>query len=244
MKGHTLIFSILAIALLASGCAEWNAPEPKAPPTPKDTGIDVTAEPSHRLAVENQYLRALKVELPPDRATLKHRHDHDYVTVTFGAAEISNEVDGKEPVKIALEHGQVRFAEGSGPPHIVRNLALTTFRNVTIELLQEGTKPGVSSWEDDHGLFSFQGGTREILFAKGDARVSKIELRPGGMLPKHQLADHCFFVAVSDLDLREERSAHSLQLPSGGVKWDDGGSLLKLTNKAKEPAKIVLVEFK
>ena len=38
------------------------------------TEVEITAEPSHHLAVENEYIRAFKVEVAPHTATLMHRH--------------------------------------------------------------------------------------------------------------------------------------------------------------------------
>ncbi|HYW39296.1 MAG TPA: hypothetical protein VE957_14375, partial [Terriglobales bacterium] len=58
------------------------------------TEVEITAEPSHHLAIENEYIRAFKVEVAPHAATLMHRHRHDYVAVTLGDAHISNEVEG------------------------------------------------------------------------------------------------------------------------------------------------------
>ena len=41
--------------------------------------VEITAEPSHHLALENNYVRVFKVEVAPHAATLMHRHRHDYV---------------------------------------------------------------------------------------------------------------------------------------------------------------------
>jgi quercetin dioxygenase-like cupin family protein len=247
MKRRCLIL-VSAIVFPALGCARGQSAPAAAsappPPPPKEVEIDVAADPSHHLAVENQYLRALKVELAPNAATSKHRHTHDYVTVAFGSAELSNEVDGKEPVKIKLDDGQVRFTDGAGPAHLVRNVATTPFHNVTIELLQDETAVAKAQWEDGHPPPPLHGGSREVLFVKHGVRVSKLDLKPGGVLPKHELSDHCFVVAVTDVDLRDEKGGHSIDLHSGEVKWDDGGSSHKLTNKSKQAAKIVLLEFK
>jgi len=232
------------MAILLAGCAEWSTATPAAPPPPPDNSIDVRAEPAHHLEVENQYLRAYKVELEPDKATQKHHHEHDYVTVTFGSAEISNEVTGKAPAKVALADGDVRLNDGGGPSHLVRNVAPTTFRNATIEFVKDTGKGFVSEWEQDTGSFPLQGGTRDILFARGSARVSRIELKPGGVLPKSDIGEHCLFVAVSDLDLREESTANAIKLGWGSVKWQDTGAIRKLTNKGAKAAKILLVEFK
>src|SRR5215475_3150755 len=57
--------------------------------------VAITAEPHHRLALENQYVRVFKVEIAPAEKTLMHRHEHDYIFVTLGPAEVSNEVKDK-----------------------------------------------------------------------------------------------------------------------------------------------------
>jgi len=66
------------------------------------TEVEITAEPSHHLALENEYVRVFKVEVPAHAATLMHRHRHDYVYVTLGDAHLSNEVEGKPPVEVKL----------------------------------------------------------------------------------------------------------------------------------------------
>ena len=95
------------------------------------TEVEVTAEPSHHLALENEYVRVFKVEVAPHRSTLMHRHRHDYLYVTLGDAHISNEVEGKPPVDVKLADGDTRFAAGNFA-HVARNLSRQPFRNVTI----------------------------------------------------------------------------------------------------------------
>ncbi|HEY1263042.1 MAG TPA: hypothetical protein VGF06_05925, partial [Terriglobales bacterium] len=102
----------------------------------QSSAVEITAEPAHHLALQNGYVRVFKVEAPPHAATLMHRHRHDYVFVTLGASEVSNEVEGKPPVTLKLPDGETRFVPG-GFAHIARNLADTPFRNVTIELMQD-----------------------------------------------------------------------------------------------------------
>ena len=93
--------------------------------------VEITAEPHHHLALENQYVRVFKVDVPPHDATLMHRHRHDYVFVTLGASQVSNEVEGKPAAMLKLQDGEARFTPGNFA-HIARNLASTPFRNVTI----------------------------------------------------------------------------------------------------------------
>jgi quercetin dioxygenase-like cupin family protein len=207
------------------------------------------AEPSHSLIWENKYARALKVEVAPGAATLKHRHGHDFFTVTLGSAEISNEVDGKPPVTVRLEDGQVKFGEGRGPAHLVRNVANTPFRNVTVELLgdEAAKKAAPPKWDQESGtVTSTDGGSQEILFVKDGIRASKITLQPGATQPKRQCTGPEMIVAVTDIDLggaAKHKRAAPLRLKARDVKWFEGGLDQSLTNKGKKEAKIVLMQF-
>jgi quercetin dioxygenase-like cupin family protein len=100
--------------------------------------VEITSEPSHHLALENESVRVFKVEVAPHTSTLMHRHHHDYVFVTLSNAHVSNEVAGKPPVELTLSDGETRFVPGNFA-HVAQNLADRPFRNVTIELLQDET---------------------------------------------------------------------------------------------------------
>jgi hypothetical protein len=246
MSGR-LVLCVFALAPLVSTC---DKPSKSAgtQPTEAATEIEVAAEPSHRLAWENQYVRAFKLEVLPNAATLKHRHPHDYVTVTFGAAELSNEVDGKAPATVKLEDGQVRFSEGRGPAHLVRNLIGTPFRNVTIEFLQDDAahKAAPPRWDEESGVSTAPGGNREIVFVKDGVRVSKIGLQSGGTQPKREHTGPELIVAVTDVDLgkdAKDKGPAAVQLKAGDMKWMQGGLANMLTNVGQQEAKLVLLEF-
>jgi quercetin dioxygenase-like cupin family protein len=252
----------------------WSAPAPAAPdaslkspaaaaPTgagsvsmPAAKQIEASAEPSHHFAFENKYVRTLKVEVAPKAATLKHLHNHDYVTVTLGDAELSNEVDGKAPANVKLQDGQVRFSDGRGPAHLVRNMGSAVFRNVTIELLQDETarkiappradQKGSSPWEKDTGTLTSEGGSQEILFVKDGVRASKLSLQPGGVQPPRQHAGPELVVAVTDADLGNQGSKKHTKptsLKAGDVKWIDAGMAQAVKNSGRKEAKLVLLEF-
>ncbi len=209
--------------------------------------VEITAEPSHHLALQNQYVRVFQVEVPPNSATLMHRHRHDYVFVTLGPAEISNQVAGKPPVTLKLQDGEVRSVDGNFA-HIARNLAPTPFRNVTIELLQNEkahTTPP-PSWDDDRSLQVLHGGTQEILFVKDGVRVSETELQIAGSVPKHHHAHPHLVIAVTDLLLRNDvpgKPASNIEMKSGDVKWVEAGITHSITNVGNAEAKFVTLEF-
>jgi quercetin dioxygenase-like cupin family protein len=222
----------LLIALLAAYAA---APE-----------VEITAEPSHHLALDNEYLRVFKVEVAPHTATLMHRHRHDYVFVTLGDAHISNEVEGKAPVEVKFADGDTRFAPGNFA-HIARNLADTPFRNVTIEIMQdEKMRTDPSAWPEESGEQTFPGGHRKILFVKDSVRVSEVDLDAGATVPSHHHNGPHLVVAVSDLDLRsdvEGQGPMPTKLKAGDIKWLPGGYTHTVTNTGNHAARLVTLEF-
>jgi beta-alanine degradation protein BauB len=209
--------------------------------------VEITAEPHHHLALENEYVRVFQVEVAPHDVTLLHSHRHDYVFVTLGATEVSNDVKGKPPVTLKLQDGETRFVAGNFA-HIARNLASTPFRNVTIELLQDEAahKTPPPKWDEERGLHVFTGGTQDILFAQDGVRVSETDLQPGAMLPSHHHSGPHLLVAVTDLEVRSDVEGQGPMpghFKSGDVKWLPGGYTHTLTNVGKQEAKFVTLEF-
>lgn len=210
------------------------------------TEVEITSEPSHHLALENEYLRVFKVEVAPHALTLMHRHRHDYLYVILGDAHVSNEVEGKLPVDVKLADGDTRFAAGHFA-HVAGNLSDQPFRNVTIELLQdEKFRQMPSHWPEESGEKTFPGGHSKILFVKDGVRVSEVDLEPGAIMPSHHHDGPHLLVAVTDLDVQSDvEGAGPMpgKFNAGDVKWLPGGYTHTLTNVGKSPARFVTVEF-
>jgi hypothetical protein len=206
--------------------------------------VEITAEPSHHVALENSYIRTFNVAVAPHVATLMHWHRHDYVFVTLGDAHLSNEVEGKAAVEVKLFDGDTRFTPGNFA-HIARNLADTPFRNVTIELLQdEKMRSAPTHWDKDSGEETFNGGQRKFLFVKDGVRVSQIELSAKTAMPKDEHVRPRLLVAVSDFELGQNadgKEAAGKELKAGDVWWSDGPLAVK--NASAGPAKFVMLEF-
>ncbi|HYX25704.1 MAG TPA: cupin domain-containing protein [Thermoanaerobaculia bacterium] len=210
--------------------------------------VEITAEPSHHLALENDQVRVFQVEVAPHADTLLHHHGHDYLFVTLGDAHFINEVQGKAPVEVKLADGETRFAAGDFA-HVAKNLADRPFRNVTVELVQDGKlRQAPSPWPPEaEGNRELPGGRIKVLFVHDGARVSAVELQPGTTVPSHHHDGPHLVVAVSDLELRsdvEGRGPATTQLKAGDVRWVPGGFTHTLTNTGKGPARLVTVEFK
>ena len=228
-------FWLLAV-FLAVGLAAQTAPE-----------VEIGAEPHHHLALENGYVRVFKVEISPGQATLLHRQRHDYVYVNLGAAQISNQVEGKPPVTTKLQDGQTVFADG-GMAHVVRDLAATPFRDVTVEFMQDekARKSPPAKWDEERGLQILEGGTKDIMFVKDGVRVSEVDLPPGGMIPRHHHAGPHLVIAVTDLDLQSDvvgKGVSKVILNAGDITWAAGGFTHTLMNVSREPAKFITLEF-
>jgi quercetin dioxygenase-like cupin family protein len=212
------------------------------------SAVELTAEPAHHLLFENQYTRVFSAMVPPHQATLLHRHGHDYVFVSIGPSDVSNEVEGKAPVELKMQDGETRFASG-GFVHIARNLAETPFRVVAIEFLQDEAahKTPPPKWDEERGLHILQGGTQDIVFVQDGVRVSGIDLQPGGVIPKHHHATPHLVVAVTDLNLRADNADGSppaaIKLNAGDAHWVPPGATHIVTNIGKQEAKFVTLEF-
>ena len=208
--------------------------------------VEITSEPSHHLALENEEVRVFQVEAAPHAATLMHRHRHDYIFVVLGDAHISNEVEGKAPAEVKFADGDTRFAPGNFA-HIAKNLADQPFRNVTIELLQdERRRQALSRWPMEGGDKTFPGGHSKVLFVKDGVRASQVDLDPGATIPSHHHDGPHLLVAVSDLDLRsdvEGKGSMPGKFKSGDIKWVPGNYTHTLTNTGKQPARFVTLEF-
>jgi quercetin dioxygenase-like cupin family protein len=226
-----LLFLLLLIPFLAAETA---------------TEVEITAEPSHHLALDNEFVRVFKVEVAPHSATLMHRHRHDYVYVTLGDAHLSNEVEGKPPVEVKLADGDTRFSPGNFA-HIARNLSDQSFRNVTIELIQdEKLRQTPSHCPEESGEKTFPGGRSKILFVKDGVRVSEVNLEPGAVVPSHNHDGPHLLIAVSDLDLRSDVEGQGPvpgKFNAGDLKWLPGGFTHTLTNVGQSPARFVTLEF-
>jgi quercetin dioxygenase-like cupin family protein len=229
---RAILAALLLLPLLAAFAA---APE-----------VEITSEPSHHLAVENEHVRVFQVEVAPRAATLLHRHRHDYLFVTLGDSHVSNEVPDKPPVDLKLTDGETRFTPGNFA-HVARNLSDHPFRNITIELMEDDKmRTAPSPWPMEGGDKIFPGVRIKVLFVRDGARVSSVELEPGATVPTHHHEGPHLLVAVSDLDIRSDVEGMGPmpgQFKSGDVKWLPGGYTHTLTNMGKSTARFVTVEF-
>jgi quercetin dioxygenase-like cupin family protein len=122
----------LAFLFFWCGVLRAQAPEVHAAKLP--------GEPHHHLRIDNEFVRAYYVEVAPHDETQLHQHDHDYIYVSLGPADVINAILDKPDVHLLLKDGETRFTHG-GFAHVARNLSDAPFRNITIELLKASSEP-------------------------------------------------------------------------------------------------------
>jgi quercetin dioxygenase-like cupin family protein len=135
MKIHA---SLLMLCLAAS----LSLAQDTKPTTPQKFGptVEIPADATHQLKIENEYFRAYYFTVAPQQSTLMHHHGTDYVAVTLGHAVFDSTGPDGAVKHIVLEDGAVGYTP-AGLVHAVTDMAPTTFHNATIELLQNHGHP-------------------------------------------------------------------------------------------------------
>ena len=212
--------------------------------------VEITSEPSHHLAFQNEWVRAFNVLAPAKASTLVHRHNYDYVYVTLGDTDITNARVGEAPVPLMLKDGEVRFTKG-GFAHAVINNSEHPFHNITIELLRPST--GVHPCNESCDLpvpcssadKSSCGSARKVVESDQWVAVA-VTLPPSATTGEHTHAGPHLAVAVTDLDLKQKSKDNresSLHLKSGDIAWVDPITHT-ITNAGAQTTKLIGLEFK
>jgi quercetin dioxygenase-like cupin family protein len=205
-----------------------------APSAYTQTVVPLTGEPSHHLAISNEFVRVFKVEVAPHADTLYHQHDHDYVYVTVGDADVNNVVLHGQQVRMALKDGQVRFSKAP-LAHKAQNNGEQPFRNVTVEFLKGigtpvcglpgaqqscGIGPGWSGGADGNSEMS--SGYSQPVFRASRMTVDEFTTKGGSDIPSEALPQAPFLlIAVSSMKLRlaSQKGTQDLAAQPGDVFW-------------------------
>jgi len=189
--------------------------------------VTIDQEPSHHLVLANDYVRVYRVEAGSHKTTKLHLHDHDYIWVSIGPADITNAVQGGTTTKAQLEDGDVRFVPGNFS-HVVTNDSDQPFRNFTIALLRPGSVQ-LQPNEDEHSVNLMNSATVESLFVKNGVRAFEITLAPGASVGgQHLVRPHL----LVDIDPDDQH-----------VQWSGQGEGERLTNNSDHKRRYLLLEF-
>lgn len=207
-----------------------------AAPVGAQTVVPITSEPSHHLAISNQYVRVFKVEVAPHAETLYHQHNNDYIYVTIGDADVNNVLIHQQPVRLALKDGDVRLSKAPFA-HKAQNNIDQPFRNVTVELLkgmgtpicglpgaQEscGIGPGWTGGMD--GSSESSSGYLQPVFRASRMTLDKVRIQGSTEVPRETIPNAPFLlIAISGMKFRltSQKGTQELAAQPGDVFWNE-----------------------
>ncbi len=210
--------------------------------------MPVEQEPRHHLVIENEFVRALAVEIAPHERTLCHHHAHDYLLYVAGDADIVSAARDEEPKRLSYRDGECELLP-AGMVHVVENLGDTVFRNVVVELLPKsvglrrgaGPQPKGSSegWIDARGKIVR---IRQIFDDSKAASIYRLSMQS---LAEVEISGPAVIASPygGRLDL-EELGEPACQLNKfRDLKWLRPNAKGILRNGAKGAAKVVIFQL-
>jgi quercetin dioxygenase-like cupin family protein len=237
MKRAIPVFLLLSIAALAQ---QPSAPAP----------VELTADSTHHLVLENIFVRAFAVTVEPKKSTLNHRHGKDYITVALGDSEILNAREGAQPVTVKFKDGDVRFAP-TGIVHLVTDTGESTFRNITIELMQPTTNqhPCTEACSIPVPCDAADKATCTTVtkvFQSDQWSVTLVTMPPGASYAKHTHLANFLVVPLTDGDVKaseQDGPAMAGHYKAGEISWHNP-VVHSMSNSGTKPLRAVVLEFR
>ena len=137
--------------------------------------LEVSDEPAHKVSIQNEYVRMIKVEFNPDYTTLAHRHAEDslYYFLVEDGLNVINHVKGSDPACDCMTFGEVRFGthkEDKPLVHKITNMTDKAMFCIDAELLKS---PPVTS------PLPLVAECHELIKTRNKCRVYHLKLIPG-----------------------------------------------------------------
>ena len=202
-----------------------------------------------RQIFKNDRVSVFLLEIPPNHASLMHRHDTDILSIFVAGGETKGTIYGKPPREDKFTVGEVRFRP-AGFTHSTENIGTNVFRSVILEFNSpmgaiELTKPPDSRYCNPGSETACV--DEKYLFCTAKFCVQELSIAPGAVWRNNQHASDQMLVAVSDYKLsykRKGRAANVRERKSGEVEYLTGGSTRQWANAASAPARIIAVVFR
>jgi putative dehydrogenase len=137
--------------------------------------LEVGSEPRHKVVISNEYVRALRVSIPPNDTTLAHRHAEDslYFFLVQDGLEALNHIQGNEPACDCMGFGEVRFGTHKSDKPLVHKITNTTDKLMLCIDAEVLKQPPVTS------AIPLIADKHELIKTRDKCRVYKLALEPG-----------------------------------------------------------------
>ena len=243
MKAHALLIAgCLCVATALAQDAEQTAVD-KYGPT-----VEITADPTHHLKIDNPYIRAFYVEVAPQQSTLMHHHGKDYIAVAYGHGDVDSIRSDGTTKHVVLEDGDVLYTPAP-LTHVAIDRAATPFRNATIELLQNDGHPVcVNKCQDDPRAKDWPPLPAGVkLIGYGDTfRIVGATIQPKQTVSGEQPFPH-LTILLTDMQLHTGppgSTGTDINRKAGDMIFHGPHPDNGLTNTGDQPLRLVVVEFK
>jgi hypothetical protein len=239
MEGCPIAAQVLTLLLLV--CASASAQE-----TAPISALEVKYR---RQIFKTDRFFVFLLEIPPNHASLMHRHDTDILSIFVAGGETKGTIYGKPPKEDRFAVGEVRFRP-AGFTHSTENIGAHVFRSVILEFNSSmgailPSKPPDSSYCNPGSATACV--DEKYLFCTAKFCVQELNIAPGAVWRNNEYASDQMLVAVSDYKLSNKptgKAAHVRKRKSGEVEYFTGGSARQWMNPVTEPARIIAVLFR
>ena len=205
------------------------------------TGVPVEREPTHRLKLENGFVRVFDVLLPAGKTSQFHTHIYDGISVRVSNAKIVDELAGGGKTRFEIKYGEATFgARPSVMTHRIINSGKTDFRNIFIELLpakNAATAVGFPILSDGH----------VILIDNPRVRINRLVLKPGESSELHTHNMHGLGIILynSKIELgAADGTKRILESKAGDFVWQNAGTRHIIKNIGSRVFEAIDIELK
>jgi hypothetical protein len=227
--------------------------------------VPLSAEPHHRLVLQNDFVHVYNVMVPPLDATYLHQHDLPYLYVVLAPSEITNVVVGQPEMHITLQDGETHYNPGHFV-HLLRTDSGLGYHTVTIELpraqgaahnLCKEVLPGQPTDcpnESASGASGAGSGKKPSTEAADDdvpyfetdeVRVDLRKVSSGKDYVEHAPRTHALLVALTNANLDANLGGEHIQFLHGGdVLWMPAGVPRRVVDFLGTHSSFLLISFK
>lgn len=202
-----------------------------------------------KLIFKNDRTSVFLLEIPPNHASLMHRHETDILSIFVAGGETKGTIYGKPPREDKFTVGEVRFRP-AGFTHSTENIGVNVFRSVILEFTSsmgaiEPSKPPDSRYCNPGSDTACV--DAKYLFCTARFCVQELSIAPGAVWRNNEYTSDHMLVAVSDYKLSDKlkgKPANVRKRKSGEVEYFPRGSARQWRNAASGPARIIAVVFR
>lgn len=248
MRVRGLIGMCLFVTCAMAQVQKSNVHVPASAGQASSDAVEMKADPSFHSELDNASAKIFHVEVASHQSTEVDIHAQDYVVLSLGKSSFKV-VGLANSFPVEMAPGEMQVLKGGWPQRLVNT------SDVPLDLVEVEAENGIDPEHPECGLTAAEcrdgefgdGFTFSTLFETRKIKLTRIDLGPGGVLPKHAHIQSHVLVALADMKLSNQdtdKDAENLQLKAGEIAWHEGPEEHTLTNTGDKDAPIIVVEFK